>query len=178
LPSPASSQLHSGGENPSWNCWMLWSVMPPLARYSRARWPGTGSCNRQRWNCSSAHCAAGTGCVCRRGCPARCGSRCRRRHDPRLVRQQLQRLPKPDPFALHHKAEHVAADVADPALPALPLGIDLQTGTRVVMPGAKGHVSAALAAQLQDCRQSVRRCPSPGGPGPSRLGRDALRRTP
>ena len=60
-----------------------------------------------------------------------------------------QGLGEIDPFHFHDEAEDVPADVAGPALPRLPLGIDLETGPGVVVPGAEGHVAAALAAKLQ-----------------------------
>ena len=63
------------------------------------------------------------------------------------IGQHGQGLGKLDPFHLHHEAEDVAADVADPALERLPLGIDLQAGAGVVVPGAEGLEVAALAAQ-------------------------------
>ena len=59
------------------------------------------------------------------------------------------------PFGLHDEAEDVAADVADPALERLPLGIDLETGARVVVPGAEADVVAALAAELHDAADQV-----------------------
>ena len=51
--------------------------------------------------------------------PAPCGLR--PQIDARLLGQHLQRFAELQPFGLHHEAEHVAADVADPALPRLPL---------------------------------------------------------
>ena len=69
--------------------------------------------------------------------------------DARPIGQHGQGLGEIDPFHLHHEAEDIAADVAGPALPRLPLGIDLQAGPGVVVPGAVGHVAAALAAELQ-----------------------------
>ena len=64
------------------------------------------------------------------------------------IGQHFQGLAELDAFHLHHEAEDVAADVADPALERLPLGIDLQRGLGVVVPGAEADVVAALAAQL------------------------------
>ena len=69
--------------------------------------------------------------------------------DARAVGQHRQRFGKIDAFDLHDEAEDVAADVAGPALPDLPLGIDLQAGAGVVVPRAEGHVAAALPAKLQ-----------------------------
>ncbi len=69
--------------------------------------------------------------------------------DARPVGQHGQGLGEIDAFHLHHEAENVAADVAHPALQALPLRIDLQTGPGVVVPRAEGHETAALPAQLQ-----------------------------
>ena len=68
--------------------------------------------------------------------------------DARPVGQHLQGLAELDALHLHHEAEDVAADVADPALERLPLGIDLEAGAGVVVPGAEADVVAALAAQL------------------------------
>ncbi len=65
------------------------------------------------------------------------------------IGQHGQGLGKGEPFVLHHEAEHVAADVADPAAERLPLGIDLQAGARVVVPRAEGFVAAPFAPQLQ-----------------------------
>ena len=62
---------------------------------------------------------------------------------------------KLDAFHLHDEAEDVAADVADPALERLPLGIDLQAGPRVVVPGAKRLEAAALAPQRQIAADQV-----------------------
>ena len=61
--------------------------------------------------------------------------------------QHLHGLAEFDALDLHHEAEDIAPDVADPALERLPLGIDLHAGPRVVMPGAQAHVVAALSAQ-------------------------------
>ena len=69
--------------------------------------------------------------------------------DARAIGQHGQGLREIDAFHLHDEAEDVAADVAGPALPRLPLGIDLQAGPGVVVPGAMGHVAAALAAERQ-----------------------------
>ena len=68
--------------------------------------------------------------------------------DARAIGQHRQGLGEIDPFHLHHEAENITADVAGPALPGLPLGIDLQAGPGVVVPRAVGHVAAALAAEL------------------------------
>ena len=64
------------------------------------------------------------------------------------IGQHFQGLAELDAFHLHHEAEDVAADVAHPALERLPLGVDLQAGAAVVVPGAEADVVAALAAQL------------------------------
>ena len=69
-------------------------------------------------------------------------------HDARPLRQHRQGLGEGDALHLHHEAEDVAADVADPAFEGLPLGIDLQAGPAVVVPGAEGHVATALTAKL------------------------------
>ena len=61
--------------------------------------------------------------------------------------QHFQGLAEFDAFDLHDEAEDVAADVADPALERLPLGIDLEAGLGVVVPGAEADVAAALTAQ-------------------------------
>ena len=47
----------------------------------------------------------------------RCAARLRPERDARLLGQQLERFAKFQSFGLHHEAEHVAADVADPAFP-------------------------------------------------------------
>ena len=73
----------------------------------------------------------------------------------RPVGQHGQGLGEVDAFHLHDEAEDVAADVADPALERLPLGIDLQAGARVVVPGAKADVVAALAAELDDAADQI-----------------------
>ena len=71
------------------------------------------------------------------------------------VGQHRHGLGELDAFGLHDEAEDVAADVADPALERLPLGIDLETGARVVVPGAQSDVVAALAAELDDAADQV-----------------------
>jgi hypothetical protein len=65
------------------------------------------------------------------------------------VGQQLQGFPKPDPLAFHHETERVAAQVAHPAFPRLALGIDLEAGFRIIMPGTEAHEDPALSAQGQ-----------------------------
>ena len=68
--------------------------------------------------------------------------------DSRPIGQHLQGLAELDPLHLHHEAEDVAADVADPALERLPLGVDLEAGPGVVVPGAEADEVSALAAEL------------------------------
>ncbi len=68
--------------------------------------------------------------------------------DSRPIGQHFQGLAEFDAFGLHYPGEHVAADVADPAFERLVLGIDLQAGPGVVVPGAEAHVVAPLTAQL------------------------------
>ena len=68
--------------------------------------------------------------------------------DSRPIGEHFQGLAELDPLHFHHEAEDVAADVADPALERLPLGIDLEAGAGVVVPGAQADVVAALATQL------------------------------
>ena len=72
----------------------------------------------------------------------------RLQRDSHPIGQHLQGFAEFDPFDLHHEAEDVAADVADPALERLALGVDLEAGARVVVPRAEADVVAALAAQL------------------------------
>ena len=67
--------------------------------------------------------------------------------DARPLGEHLEGLAELDAFDLHDEREDVAADVTDPALERLPFGIDLEAGPGVVVPGAKGHVVAALTAQ-------------------------------
>jgi len=64
------------------------------------------------------------------------------------IGEDRQGLGEGNPVHLHHEAEHVPPDVADPALERLALGIDLEAGSGVVVPGAQPHVVAALAPQL------------------------------
>ena len=71
------------------------------------------------------------------------------------IGQHGQGLGEFDPLGLHDEAEDIAADVADPTLERLPLGIDLQAGARVVMPGAEADVAAALAAELDHAAHQV-----------------------
>ena len=68
--------------------------------------------------------------------------------DPRPIGQHLQGLAELDALHFHHEAEHVAADVAHPALERLALGVDLEAGAGVVVPRAEAHIVAALAAKL------------------------------
>ena len=75
--------------------------------------------------------------------------------DASAIGQHGQGLGELDAFHLHHEAEDVAADVADPALERLPLGVDLKTGVRVVVPGAKTDVVAALAAKLDHSAHQI-----------------------
>jgi len=69
--------------------------------------------------------------------------------DARAICQHGQGLGKIDPFHLHHKAENIAADVAGPTFPRLPLGVDLEAGPGVIVPGAVRDIAAALATKLQ-----------------------------
>ncbi len=62
--------------------------------------------------------------------------------------EHFERFAKFQALGLHDEAEDVAAHVANPALERLPLGVDVQTGAAVVVPGAEGDVVAALAAEL------------------------------
>ena len=64
------------------------------------------------------------------------------------IGQHGQRLGKLDALHLHHEAEDIAADVADPALERLPLRVDLKAGVRIVVPWAEADEIAALAAEL------------------------------
>ena len=68
--------------------------------------------------------------------------------DARPIGQHGHRLGKRHAFHLHEKREDIAADIADPAFERLTLGIDLQTGPGVLVPGAEAHVVASLTAQL------------------------------
>ena len=68
--------------------------------------------------------------------------------DSRPIGEHIEGFAEFDALDLHDEAEHVAADVAHPALERLPLGIDLEAGLGVVVPRAEAHVVAALAAQL------------------------------
>ena len=79
----------------------------------------------------------------------------RPQRDARLLGQQLECLAELQPFGLHHEAEHVAADVADPALPRLPLRIDVEARPAVVVPGADADEVAALATQLDVAAHQV-----------------------
>ena len=146
-------QSRSSGEKPRWNCSMLSAVMPrscevPPGRLGLGRFeqalvilplgPGHRLVERplvraRRSAGSTAGDARPLGLLQRDAGP---------------IGQHGQGLAELDAFHLHHEAEDVAADVADPALERLPLGIDLQAGPRVVVPGAQGHVAAALAAKL------------------------------
>ena len=67
--------------------------------------------------------------------------------NPRPIGQHFQGLAELDALDLHDERKNVAADVADPALERLPLGIDLEAGPAVVVPGTKADVVAALTAQ-------------------------------
>ena len=63
-------------------------------------------------------------------------------------------------LALHDKTEDIATDVADPALPTLTLGIDLQTWIRVVVPGTECLVGAPFPTEgeiLSDQVDDIRR---------------------
>ncbi len=72
----------------------------------------------------------------------------RRKRNARALGEHLQGFAKLDAFDLHQEGEDVAADIrTDPALEALPLGIDLQAGFRVVVPGTESLVAAAFAPQ-------------------------------
>jgi hypothetical protein len=86
--------------------------------------------------------------VPRPGGPLRPRALGRLQRDSRLIGQHGQRLGKGHALHLHDEAENVAADVADPALEGLPLGIDLQAGAAVVVPGAQGHIVPARTPQL------------------------------
>ncbi len=88
------------------------------------------------------------------------------KRDARPFRQHRQGLREGDALHLHHEAEDVAADVADPALERLPLGIDLKAGPGVVVPGTERHVATALAAELDIACPPDRRCRSPVEPVP------------
>jgi hypothetical protein len=83
------------------------------------------------------------------------GLRNRRQLNAGAIGEHLDRFAKADPLALHDEAENVAADVADPALPRLPFGIDLQAGPRVVVPGAERHIVPPLPAQFQVATHQV-----------------------
>jgi len=63
--------------------------------------------------------------------------------------EHLQRFAELHAFGFHHEAEHVAADVADPALERLALRVDLQAGPAVIVPRAQADEVAALPPQLQ-----------------------------
>ena len=63
-------------------------------------------------------------------------------------RQLTQRGGKIDAVALHDEAEDVTADVANPALPSSPFGVDRHRWTAVVVPRALGDKVSALWSQL------------------------------
>jgi len=65
--------------------------------------------------------------------------------DSRPIGQDGQGLGEADPLHLHHEAEDVAADVAHPALERLSLGVDLEAGPRVVVPGTEAQIEASPA---------------------------------
>ncbi len=67
--------------------------------------------------------------------------------DPRAVGKHLHGFAKFQALGPHDKAEHVAADVADPTFERLPIGIHLETGPRIVVPGAEADKVAPLSAQ-------------------------------
>ena len=152
-------QSRARGEKPRWNRSMLAGVIPRSWRYS---WPARpraiptgigGTLARPR----RPPCRAS---ACRRRRRAGARGRRRRRAGPsqrnaRPLRQHRKRFAELDPFHLHDEAEDVPADVADPALPRLPLRVDLETGARVVVPGAEGRVAAALAAELHVAAHQV-----------------------
>ena len=80
----------------------------------------------------------------------------------RLVAIECRRARRASPgfaelqaFGPHHEAEDVAADVADPALERLAIGIHLQAGPAVVVPRAEADEVAALAAQLHVAAHQV-----------------------
>src|SRR5690606_39188200 len=72
-----------------------------------------------------------------------------RDHDAGSVGQLAERFGKTEAFVLHQEIERIATDVAHPALPDLPLGVDLQAGASVIVPRAIRHVVASLTAQLK-----------------------------
>ena len=75
------------------------------------------------------------------------GPRTAAERHPGLLGQLGQGLGKGEAFHPHQKTEHVPTDVAHPAPERLPLGIDLQAGPGVVVPGTQPDQQLALAAQ-------------------------------
>ncbi len=69
--------------------------------------------------------------------------------DASTFRQKLHCFAKINPFALHHEAEDIASDIANPTLPTLTFSVDLHTGTSIVVPRAEGNKVPTLPAQLQ-----------------------------
>ena len=61
--------------------------------------------------------------------------------------QDPQCLRKLDAFVSHDETKDVATDIADPTLPRLTRGIDLQAGARVVVPGASCHEQSPLCPE-------------------------------
>src|SRR5690606_17945364 len=73
----------------------------------------------------------------------------RGKRDPSLFGQELKCLAKLETLEPHYEVENVAADVANPALERLTLGVDLQAWPRVVVPGTIGHVDPSLPSQSE-----------------------------
>ena len=67
--------------------------------------------------------------------------------DPGHVGENLHRLFEIDVFNLHNERKNVAADVANPTLERLPLRINLQTRTRIVVPRATSDKVRSLPTQ-------------------------------
>ena len=159
---------HPSGEKPRWNCSMLSAVMPRSLEISSGRLGLGRFAAGTRDTASRPRPSPGRASACRSaGCRRlrRPGVRgAASQGDARPIGQHGQGLGELDAFHLHDEAEDVAADVADPALERLPLGVDLEAGARVVVPGAEADVVAALAAELDVRCPPDRRCRSPAGP--------------
>ena len=77
--------------------------------------------------------------LCHTGC-----SPARRAGNARPLGEHFKCLAKLKVVHPHHEAEDVAPDVADPAFEGLSIRIDLQAGTRVVVPRAIRYVPTTL----------------------------------
>jgi hypothetical protein len=69
--------------------------------------------------------------------------------DPRSIRQHPERFRKCHTFLLHQKTKNITTQIAHPALPTLPVRIDLHARMPIIVPRAPGHKTTTLPAQLQ-----------------------------